>query len=104
MWLPPHHDTVTMSVGSCLWPPPGAGGGRGGGGGGGRGGGRPGIGVTAIEQARAARIIAIGGITPDRVTSCLDAGAYGVAAITSLWRASDPGSAAAAMLLLLKNT
>jgi thiamine-phosphate pyrophosphorylase len=69
-----------------------------------RGRGRPGIGVTAIEQVRAVRIIAIGGITPDRVAHCLDAGAYGVAAITSLWRAPDPGSAAAEMLLLLKNT
>ncbi len=66
--------------------------------------GRPGIGVTAIEQVRAVRIIAIGGITPDRVAHCLDAGAYGVAAITSLWRAPDPGSAAAEMLLLLENT
>ncbi len=65
---------------------------------------RPGIGVTAIEQVRAVRIIAIGGITPDRVAHCLDAGAYGVAAITSLWRAPDPGSAAAEMLLLLENT
>ncbi len=63
-----------------------------------------GLGVAAIEQGRAARIIAIGGITPDRVAHCLDAGAYGVAAIASLWRAPDPGSAAAEMLLLLKNT
>ena len=65
--------------------------------------GRPGIGLSAIEQARPACVIAIGGVTAGRVRSCLEAGAYGVAAISALWHASDPGSAAAEMLLLLEN-
>ncbi len=66
--------------------------------------GRPAIGLDAIERAQPARIIAIGGVTADRVVACLNAGAYGIAAISSLWLASDPGSAAAEMLLLLENT
>ena len=66
--------------------------------------GRPGIGTAAIERAQTGRIIATGGITLDRVAMCLDAGAYGVAAISSLWGADDPGSAAAEMLLLLEDT
>jgi thiamine monophosphate synthase len=41
-------------------------------------------------------------VTVDRVEQCLNAGAYGVAAISALWQADDPGSVAAAMLLLLK--
>ena len=66
--------------------------------------GRPAIGLDASEQAQPARVIAIGGVTTGRAQACLDAGAYGIAAISSLWLASDPGSAAAEMLLLLKNT
>jgi thiamine-phosphate pyrophosphorylase len=66
--------------------------------------GRPAIGLDAIERARGARIIAIGGVTADRAAACLNAGAYGIAAISSLWLASDPGSAAAEMLLLLEST
>ncbi len=66
--------------------------------------GRPAIGLDAIERAQPVRVIAIGGVTTGRAKACLDAGAYGIAAISSLWLASDPGSAAAEMLLLLKNT
>jgi thiamine-phosphate diphosphorylase len=43
-------------------------------------------------------VIAIGGITPARAGEARDAGAYGVAAISAVWRAAD--SAAAAMALL----
>ncbi len=64
--------------------------------------GHPGIGVQTIERAQPARIIAIGGVTADRVEQCMNAGAYGVAAISALWQADDPGSVAAAMLLLLE--
>lgn len=62
---------------------------------------RPGIGVNAIAQAQPARVIAIGGIRPDRVIQCVEAGAYGVAAISALWSVSEPGSVAREMLLLL---
>ncbi len=65
--------------------------------------GRPALGPGAIEAAHPARVIAIGGVTPDRVASCVGAGAYGIAAVSALWYAEDPGSAAATMLLLLKN-
>jgi thiamine-phosphate pyrophosphorylase len=66
--------------------------------------GRPGLGPGIIEHAQPARVVAIGGVTPDRVASCLDAGAYGVAAVSALWTAGDPGSAAATMLLLLRHS
>ncbi len=65
--------------------------------------GRPAIGLDAIERAQPARIIAIGGVTTGRAEACLDAGAYGIAAISSLWLAPDPGAVAAEMLLLLRN-
>ncbi len=62
---------------------------------------RRGLGVAAIAAAQPAVVIAIGGITPPRVRSCVEAGAFGVAAIGALWRAADPGSAARAMLVSL---
>jgi thiamine-phosphate pyrophosphorylase len=62
---------------------------------------RPALGPAAITQAEPARVIAIGGITQDRVTTCLDAGAWGVAAISALWGSNDPGTAAQRILLLL---
>jgi thiamine-phosphate pyrophosphorylase len=43
-------------------------------------------------------VIAIGGVTPERVVELKDAGAYGVAAIRSLWDAPDPAGATMAML------
>jgi thiamine-phosphate diphosphorylase len=43
-------------------------------------------------------VIAIGGVTPERVREVKAAGAYGVAAIRALWRATDPAAAALAML------
>jgi thiamine-phosphate diphosphorylase len=51
---------------------------------------------------RAARlgvpVIAIGGVTSERVSELKEAGAYGVAAIRSLWQAADPAAATIAML------
>jgi thiamine-phosphate pyrophosphorylase len=61
--------------------------------------GRAPLGVGAIEQALPARVIAIGGITPERARQCRAAGAWGVAAVSALWHAADPGSAVRAMLL-----
>lgn len=43
-------------------------------------------------------VIAIGGVTPDRVAELREAGAYGVAAISSAWHAKDPAAAAIALL------
>lgn len=43
-------------------------------------------------------VVAIGGITPERVEEVREAGAYGVAAITALWDAPDPADAATRML------
>jgi thiamine-phosphate pyrophosphorylase len=43
-------------------------------------------------------VIAIGGVTPDRVAELKEAGAYGVAAIRALWHAVDPAGATMAML------
>ena len=43
-------------------------------------------------------VIAIGGITPERVPELKAAGAYGVAAIRALWQADDPASATLSML------
>jgi thiamine-phosphate diphosphorylase len=63
--------------------------------------GRPAIGPAAIEAAWPARVIAIGGITPHRVDQCLTAGAFGVAALSAVWKAPDPGAAARRMLVSL---
>ena len=65
---------------------------------------RTGLGVAAIERAQPARVVAIGGVTPERVAACLAAGAYGVAAISALWWAGDPGSIAKEMSLLLRTS
>lgn len=43
-------------------------------------------------------VIAIGGVTPERARELRSAGAYGVAAIRSLWHAPDPAAATLAML------
>jgi thiamine-phosphate pyrophosphorylase len=61
------------------------------------------LGPEAIARALPARVVAIGGVTPERIGECRDAGAHGVAAVSSLWRADDPGSAAEKMLLLLES-
>lgn len=62
--------------------------------------GRPAMGLGLIEAlvSLGKPVIAIGGITPDRVGQVKAAGAYGVAAIRALWRATRPDLAAQAML------
>jgi thiamine-phosphate pyrophosphorylase len=62
--------------------------------------GRMPLGTAALADVKG-RVIAIGGITKERIPVCLDAGAYGVAAISALWKSPDPGAAAGQMLLLL---
>jgi thiamine-phosphate pyrophosphorylase len=53
----------------------------------------PALGVAAIGRAAdlGISIIALGGVTPDRVRSCLDAGAAGVAVMGEIMRADQPG-------------
>lgn len=59
------------------------------------------LGPTSFAGLKGLPVIAIGGITPARVRVCRDAGAWGVAAITAIWDAESPGSAAEAMRVLL---
>jgi thiamine-phosphate pyrophosphorylase len=42
--------------------------------------------------------IAIGGVTPERISAVRNAGAHGIAAIRALWDVADPASAAGRML------
>lgn len=49
-------------------------------------------------------VIAIGGVTPERVAEARAAGAYGVAAIRALWDAPDPGAAAQEMAAGMRET
>jgi thiamine-phosphate diphosphorylase len=62
--------------------------------------GQPGLGLDALASVAAlgVPVIAIGGITPERAQSVKDAGAWGVAAIRSLWHAPDSYAAAVALL------
>lgn len=64
--------------------------------------GRPALGLDLIARLGAVRVIAIGGITPERVGPCLEAGAYGVAVVRAVWDAPDPGTAARSILLSLE--
>jgi thiamine-phosphate diphosphorylase len=50
------------------------------------------LGIEAITDVGKGKVIAIGGITVERTKGCLDAGAYGIAAISAVWDAPDPVS------------
>ena len=63
----------------------------------------PGRAAGGLDLVRAAAalgrpVIAIGGIDPARAFEVRDAGAWGVAAITAVWDATDPAAAALALL------
>jgi thiamine monophosphate synthase len=60
----------------------------------------PGRGLQLITDCSAFGIpvIAIGGITGARAREVREAGAYGVAAISALWRAGDPALATLELL------
>ncbi|MEM6328308.1 MAG: thiamine phosphate synthase [Bacteroidota bacterium] len=53
-------------------------------------------GLLAATEAVTIPVVAIGGVTPDRVAVCLDAGAHGVAVMTAVSCAEDPQAAATA--------
>ena len=58
-------------------------------------------GIAAVAAATALPVIAIGGVTPERVPDLLAAGAHGVAVIAAVSRAADPQAATAAFLRAL---
>jgi thiamine-phosphate pyrophosphorylase len=51
-----------------------------------------------VAAAVSIPVIAISGVTPDRVPELLDAGAHGVAVIGAVFSAADPAAAVAAFL------
>ena len=59
--------------------------------------GHPGVGIVTLKAFCAAvapvPVFALGGISPDRVSACLDAGVYGVAILGGILRAPDPAAA-----------
>lgn len=67
--------------------------------------GHPGVGLKKLEAFCKAipevPVFALGGITPDRVAACRDAGAYGVAVISGVFHAPDTGKAVEAYLAAL---
>ena len=58
------------------------------------------VGVEALVEAGDS-VIAIGGVTASRVAPCVNAGAFGVAAIRAIWFADDITANARAMLVHL---
>ncbi|MEZ4415380.1 MAG: thiamine phosphate synthase [Gemmatimonadota bacterium] len=59
--------------------------------------------LRRISALEARPLVAIGGISPERVAVLLDAGAAGVAVQTGIWGAADPEHAVAAYLRALED-
>ncbi len=56
--------------------------------------GRPALGLEALRQAAGSRpIVAIGGITPERVAEVMGTGAWGVAVLSGVWQERDTAEA-----------
>ena len=55
-------------------------------------------GLRRVAEAVTVPVIAIAGITPERVAPVLDAGAHGVAVVGAVWNADDPRGALDAFL------
>jgi thiamine-phosphate diphosphorylase len=51
--------------------------------------------LAECTERSALPVVAIGGITPERVASAVQAGAYGVAVLGGVWHADEPAAAAA---------
>lgn len=65
----------------------------------------PGVGLAALAafcRASPIPVYALGGITPERVGECRDAGAYGVAVLSGVMDAQTPSAAARAYLRNLR--
>ena len=62
--------------------------------------GRPAAGIELVRRVTrlGKPVIAIGGIDAVRAAEVRAAGAYGIAAVSALWRANDPAAAALALL------
>lgn len=60
--------------------------------------GHPGTGLAELaaccEAVPGVGVFALGGVTPERVAACLDAGAYGIAVLSGILHADDPATAA----------
>jgi thiamine-phosphate diphosphorylase len=55
---------------------------------------RPPLGLEALRQAAVNRpIVAMGGITPERVAEVIGTGAWGVAVLSGVWQAEDAAAA-----------
>jgi thiamine-phosphate pyrophosphorylase len=55
-------------------------------------------GLAAVAAAVALPVLAIGGVTVDRIPELLEAGAYGIAVVGAIAMASDPAAAARQLL------
>ncbi|PSQ88477.1 MAG: thiamine phosphate synthase [Bacteroidetes bacterium QS_8_64_10] len=66
----------------------------------------PSAGLAALRNVCAGvsiPVLALGGLTPERVAGCLDAGAHGVAVLSGILHADDPAGATAKYLYKLDN-
>jgi len=66
----------------------------------------PSAGLAALRNVCAGvsiPVLALGGLTPERVAGCLDAGAHGVAVLSGILHADDPAGATAKYLCKLDN-
>ncbi len=59
--------------------------------------------VAEVSEATGVPVLAIGGITPGRVEELMGAGAHGVAVLSSVWDAADPGQAIGEYLAALRS-
>lgn len=59
--------------------------------------------VREVNEATAVPVLAIGGITPGRAAAVTGAGAHGVAVLSGIWDAADPGQAVGDYLAALGN-
>lgn len=60
--------------------------------------------LKKVTHAVCRPVIAIGGITPERVASCISAGAAGVAVLSGIYEAEDPVSCAKAYQTAIKES
>ncbi len=59
--------------------------------------------LASVAEAIPIPVVAIGGITPERVRDCLEAGAHGVAVLSGIWRTPDLAAATAGYHRYLKD-